>query len=66
MSKSPDIDCIFLNAGIQNRHDLSQPESVDLSKFNSEIDVNFTSFVALIIAFLPFLKAKKTQTSFIM
>jgi short-subunit dehydrogenase involved in D-alanine esterification of teichoic acids len=66
MSKYPDIDCVFLNAGIQHRHDLSQPETFDLAKFNSEIHVNFTSFVALAMAFLPFLKAQETQTSFIM
>jgi short-subunit dehydrogenase involved in D-alanine esterification of teichoic acids len=65
MRGSPDIDCIFLNAGVQNVYELSQPETVDLSKFNSEMNINFTSFVALTLAFIPFLKNKKTQTSLI-
>jgi len=63
---SPDIDCIFLNAGVQRRYDFSQPEKVDLAEFNSEVDVNFSSFVALTHAFLPFLASKKSQTSLIL
>jgi short-subunit dehydrogenase involved in D-alanine esterification of teichoic acids len=51
----PDLDCVFLNAGIQRRYDFSRPESVDLAKFNYEMSVNFTSSVALTHAFLPFL-----------
>ncbi|KAK9319827.1 putative NADP(+)-dependent dehydrogenase [Lipomyces orientalis] len=65
MRTSPDIDCIFLNAGIQHPYDFSHPEDVDLEQFNSEIDVNFLSFVALSHAFLPFLTSKQSQTSFI-
>jgi short-subunit dehydrogenase involved in D-alanine esterification of teichoic acids len=63
---SPDIDCIFLNAGVQRRYNFSQPETVDLAKFNSEMNVNFSSFVALTHAFLPFLKSKKSQTGLIL
>jgi short-subunit dehydrogenase involved in D-alanine esterification of teichoic acids len=66
MRMSPDIDCVFLNAGVQRRYDFSQPEQVDLAEFNSEVTVNFTSFVALTHAFLPFLASKKSQTSLIL
>ncbi|KAE9368362.1 oxidoreductase [Stipitochalara longipes BDJ] len=62
---SPDIDCLFLNAGVQGTYDFSKPETVNLAAFNSEINVNFTSFVALVYAFLPFLLSKKTDTSIV-
>ncbi|KAH8821400.1 oxidoreductase [Xylogone sp. PMI_703] len=64
MTASPDIDCLFLNAGTQHRHDFSKPETVDLSKFNEEIVINFTSFVAIVHAFLPYL-LPKPQSSII-
>jgi short-subunit dehydrogenase involved in D-alanine esterification of teichoic acids len=66
MKVSPDIDCLFLNAGIQSAADFSQPESVDLAKFNSEVNINFTSYVALVHAFIPYLKSKSTPTSIIL
>ena len=66
MAKSPDIDCIFLNAGIQSSVDFSKPETVDLAKFNAEVNTNFTSYVALVHAFIPFLKAKGTPTGIIL
>ncbi|KAJ8098061.1 putative NADP(+)-dependent dehydrogenase [Lipomyces tetrasporus] len=66
MRTSPDIDCIFLNAGIQRPPcDFSHPEHVDLAQFNLEIDVNFSSSVAITHAFLPFLISKQSQTSLI-
>ena len=65
MRASSDIDCIFINAGVQGRYDLSKPESVDLAEFSKEIDLNFTSVVALTLAFLPFLQSKRSETSFI-
>lgn len=52
MHVSPDIDCLFLNAGVQRRYDFSQPEKVDLAEFHSEMSVNFSSFVDLSHAFL--------------
>jgi short-subunit dehydrogenase involved in D-alanine esterification of teichoic acids len=55
----PDLDCVFVNAGVQRRYDFSRPEAVDLAGFNAEMNVNFTSFVALTHAFLPFLLKKK-------
>jgi len=66
MKASPDVDCIFLNAGTQHRCDFSQPEKLDLAKFNDEININFTAFVALTHAFLPYLIAKKSPTSLIL
>jgi short-subunit dehydrogenase involved in D-alanine esterification of teichoic acids len=66
MRKSPDIDCLFLNAGLQHAHNLSKPETVDLATFNYQTHVNYTSLVALTIAFLPYLMAQKSQTSIIL
>ena len=66
VNTSPDIDCIFLNAGVQYRYDFSNPEKVDLAKFNSEINVNFFSMAALTHAFLPFLMKKNSETSIIL
>lgn len=66
MRSSPDIDCIFLNAGVQRRHDFSKPESVNLAEFHTETTINYTSFVALTQAFLPYLlKKQPAKTSII-
>ena len=62
-SKNPDLDCVFLNAGVQGTYDFTKPNQVDLTAFHKEVSVNFTSFVNLSTAFLPFLQEKKTQTS---
>ncbi|TGO20680.1 hypothetical protein BPAE_0275g00110 [Botrytis paeoniae] len=37
IESSPDIDCVFLNAGYQRKHDFSKPESVDIKGFNYEM-----------------------------
>jgi short-subunit dehydrogenase involved in D-alanine esterification of teichoic acids len=65
MRTSPDIDCVFVNAGVQGHYDFSQPAKVDLAKFIAEINVNFTSFVALTHAFLPHLMSEKSKTGLI-
>ncbi|PYH91422.1 short-chain dehydrogenase/oxidoreductase [Aspergillus ellipticus CBS 707.79] len=63
MRQSPDIDSIFLNAGTQAPQDLTS--AFDLSGFHEEIKINFSSFVALTHAFLPYLQKKSDPTSFI-
>ncbi|KAF7912295.1 uncharacterized protein EAF01_001316 [Botrytis porri] len=62
---SPGIDCIFLNAGYQRKHDFSKPGSVDIEGFNYEMHVNFTSFVVMTHVYLPYPLEKKQKTSFI-
>jgi short-subunit dehydrogenase involved in D-alanine esterification of teichoic acids len=54
----PDLDCVFLNAGVQRRYDFSRPHTVDLAGFDLEMKVNYSSFVALTHAFLPDLLKK--------
>lgn len=61
----PEIDCVFLNAGIQRSYDLTDQASFDLDSFQKEMNVNFTSFVASVNAFLPFLQ-KREAGSFIL
>jgi len=66
MKQSPDIDCIFLNAGIGGSENFAKPETLDLERFNYAIKINFTAHVALVHAFTPFLIAKDSPTSFIL
>lgn len=62
----PDLDCVFLNAGVQSTVNLAQPEKVDLASFHSEFSTNFNSFVDLSVKFLPFLMQKQTETGLIL
>jgi short-subunit dehydrogenase involved in D-alanine esterification of teichoic acids len=65
LNSYPDLDCVFLNSGIQSQTRLSRPAEFDLAKFHHEINVNFTSVVNLSIKFLPYLQAKNNPTSLI-
>lgn len=65
MTKSPTIDSIFLNAGIMLPTDMTDPEKFNLSSFYKQMHVNFTSYVALTHAFLPYLTRKGGDTSLI-
>lgn len=60
-----DLDCVFLNSGIQRGVDFSKPESVDLDAINAEFTTNYLSYLALTKAFLPFLLAKETESALI-
>ena len=58
----PDLDCVFLNAGVQYVMDFSKPQTVDMAKVQYEILVNYVSMVALTNAFMPFFQKKKAGT----
>ncbi|KAF7122779.1 hypothetical protein CNMCM5793_000889 [Aspergillus hiratsukae] len=65
-SSHPDLDCVFVNSGIQRRSVFSEPESIDMNRIQHEMTVNYISYVALAKEFLPFLMAKgDTPTSLI-
>ena len=64
-STYPDLDCVYLNAGVQHVHDFTKPSQVDLAAFHQEMNVNFTSFVNISTAFLPFLQSKQSPTSIV-
>lgn len=66
MAKYPDVDSLFLNAGIQAKYDLANPAEFDLSVFENEMKVNFGSFVSLVHAFLPYFLKKDAPRSIIL
>ncbi|KAL8749058.1 MAG: hypothetical protein Q9184_006954 [Pyrenodesmia sp. 2 TL-2023] len=62
----PNLDCVFLNAGVQTPTELANPAKFNAEAFHSEFAVNFNSMVDLSMKFLPFLQQKKdTSTSLI-
>lgn len=65
MSDYPDLDCVFLNAGVQSQIRLSRPAGVDLDAFHQEISTNFNRLVDLSVKFLPHLLAHSSPTSLI-
>ncbi|KAF2231692.1 short-chain dehydrogenase/oxidoreductase [Viridothelium virens] len=61
----PDLDCVFLNSGMQRSFNFANPTSVDFNLLESELDTNYTSFVRLTLAFTPFLQQQSTPTALI-
>ena len=61
----PDLDCVFLNSGIQRGFNFAKPETVDMDMVSEEFTTNYLSYLALTKAFLPFLQAKNTESSLI-
>ena len=55
-SKHPDLDCIFLNSGMQRAVNWAEPENVNLENIDLEFLTNYTSFMHLTKAFLPYLQ----------
>ncbi|GKZ62742.1 hypothetical protein AnigIFM49718_010165 [Aspergillus niger] len=64
--RHPDLDCVFVNSGIQRRSVFSEPEAINMAVIAEEMNVNYISYVALTKEFLPFFQSEKdTPTSFI-
>jgi len=61
-----DLDCVFINSGIQRGLDFSKPESVDLDSIQTEFTTNYLAYLALTKAFLPFLLSKKSESGLIL
>jgi short-subunit dehydrogenase involved in D-alanine esterification of teichoic acids len=61
----PDLDCVFLNSGIQRMHNFAKPETIKLDAINEEITTNYLSYLHLTTAFMPHLQQVKGETSFI-
>ena len=55
-SKHPDLDCVFLNSGIQRAINWAEPDKVNLEDIELEVLTNYTSFIHLAKAFLPYLQ----------
>ncbi|KAI5367434.1 Putative short-chain dehydrogenase/reductase SDR, NAD(P)-binding domain superfamily [Septoria linicola] len=60
-SKHPDLDCVFLNSGIQRHLNWKEPESVDLDVLETEFTTNYLSYMHLTKALLPVLQKKAPQ-----
>ncbi len=54
--KHPDLDCVFLNSGLQRKINWAEPESVDLDTIELEMLTNYTAFMHLTKMFLPLLQ----------
>ncbi|KAH6634034.1 hypothetical protein B0J18DRAFT_461233 [Chaetomium sp. MPI-SDFR-AT-0129] len=65
VSNYPDLDCVFLNAGMQRQIRLSRPAEVDLDAFHHEINTNFSRMVDLSVKFLPHLLAHSSPTALV-
>lgn len=63
IADNPDLDCIFVNSGIQRPFHFSRPDTIDLDVFNQELITNYTSAVHLTKAFFPHLQAQQSQTA---
>ncbi|OLN82008.1 putative oxidoreductase DltE 4, partial [Colletotrichum chlorophyti] len=59
----PDLDCVFLNAGIQRGSDFTRSETVSVNSIYDELLANYLSHVHLAKAFLPHLSAQGKQTA---
>jgi short-subunit dehydrogenase involved in D-alanine esterification of teichoic acids len=59
----PNLDCVFINSGIQRPFDFAQPETVDLDIFDQELITNYTSAVRLAKAFIPHLQKRQSKTA---
>jgi short-subunit dehydrogenase involved in D-alanine esterification of teichoic acids len=55
-SKHPDIDSVFLNSGLQRHLSWVEPEKISLEDAELEILTNYTSYLHLTKAFLPYLQ----------
>ena len=54
--KHPNIDCVWMNSGLQRTVNWAEPESVDLDKIELEVTTNYTANMHLTKAFLPYLQ----------
>ena len=52
----PDLDCVFLNSGMQRALNWAKPERIDMDAIDLETLTNYTSYLYLTKAFLPFLQ----------
>ena len=65
VNKYTDLDCVFLNSGVQSQIRLLKPSEVDLDAFHHEIGTNFSRLVDLSIKFLPHLLSKPFPTALV-
>ncbi|KDQ63828.1 hypothetical protein JAAARDRAFT_54016 [Jaapia argillacea MUCL 33604] len=49
----PELDAVVFSAGVQHMFDFSKPDSVDIDKFVSELNINYIGIVTMITYLLP-------------
>ncbi|KAF9495114.1 NAD(P)-binding protein [Pleurotus eryngii] len=52
VARHPDLDTVVLNAGVQHQFDFAEPASVDFNKIAEELNINYTSIVATVVALM--------------
>ena len=63
LKQHPDIDCVWLNAGVQTpQNPASVGANMDMNKVQAEVTVNYTSQIAVAQAVLPHLQAQSRST----
>lgn len=55
----PALNCVFNNAGIQNRHDFASGEPIDDAAIEAEIQTNLLGLIRMTAEFLPQLKKQR-------
>jgi len=56
LSEFPALNCVFNNAGIQNRHDFAGEKPVDDAAMLAEVQTNLLGLIRVTVEFLPQLK----------
>ncbi|KAK4540379.1 hypothetical protein LTR36_009236 [Oleoguttula mirabilis] len=62
-TKHPDIDSVMLNSGIQRHLSWVDPEKVNLDDIEQEMLTNYTSYMHLTKAFLPYLQKQAPKAT---
>jgi hypothetical protein len=64
-SSHPDLDCVFVNSGIQRRSIFSEPESIDMNQIQDEMTVNDPFNLYWYIPFLHLIDCVSRSTMFL-
>lgn len=63
VKQHPDIDCVWLNAGVQSpQNPVTLGPKFDMKKLEAEVTINYTAQVAITQQLLPHLKAQSKST----
>ncbi|TFK57386.1 NAD(P)-binding protein [Heliocybe sulcata] len=68
LEQYPQLDTVVFSAAVQHEYDFTKPETLDLKKFYSELNLNYITFVTLITYLLPhfFKLGEKGQPCFLL
>ncbi|KZT21658.1 NAD(P)-binding protein [Neolentinus lepideus HHB14362 ss-1] len=68
LGRYPQVDTVVFSAAVQYEYDFTKPETLDLKKFYSELNLNYITIVTLITYLLPhfFKLGEKGQPCFLL